>query len=285
MSRFQRFYLIIFSVIFFQGCASLQQLASVEKPSVSLDNYRISSLSLKEAEVTFDIKIDNPNPIALNLESYSYQFNIEDNSFLKGSQKSDTQIGANADQIIQLPVRFTYQELFESVKAVVNKDEIAYTFGADLNLDLPLLGLINIPVEQTGTLPVIKLPSLSVKGLDVKKLSFSSADLELDVAFNNPNAFGINLEDVDYNLEINGLTSISGALKQAFQIEKGSTETVKIPISINLLQLGMSAYQAISNKEDFEYTISGSALVDTDLPVFKSSAFNFDKSGLVNILD
>ena len=285
MSRFQRLYLIIFLVIFFPGCASLQQLASVEKPSVSLDNYRISSLSLKEAEVTFDIKIDNPNPIALNLESYSYQFNIEDNSFLKGTQKSDTQIGANADQIVQLPVRFTYQELFESVKAVVNKDEIAYTFGADLNLDLPLLGLINIPVEQTGTLPVIKLPSLSVRGLDVKKLSFSSADLELDVAFNNPNAFGINLEDVDYNLEINGLTSISGALKQAFQIEKGSTETVKIPISINLLQLGMSAYQAISNKEDFEYTISGSALVDTDLPFFKSSAFNFDKSGLVNILD
>lgn len=285
MSSFPRLYLLIFFVIFLQGCASLQQLASVEKPSVSLDNYRISSLSLKEAEVTFDIKFDNPNPIALNLESYSYQFNIEDNSFLKGTQKSDTQIGANADQIIQLPVRFTYQELFESVKAVVNKDEIAYTFGADLNLDLPLLGLINIPVEQTGTLPVIKLPSLSVKGLNVKKLSFSSADLELDVSINNPNAFGINLENVDYNLEINGLTSISGALKQAFQIEKGSTETVKIPISINLLQLGMSAYQAISNKENFEYTISGSALVDTDLPVFKSSAFNFDKSGLVNILD
>lgn len=285
MSSFQRFYPLFFLIIFFQGCTSLQQLASVEKPSVSLDNYRITSLSLNEAEVTFDIKIDNPNPIALNLDSYSYKFDIEGNSFLKGTQKSNTQIGANADQIIQLPVRFSYQELFESVRAVAKQDEIAYTFGADLNLDLPILGLINIPVEQTGTLPVIKLPSLSVKGLNVKKLSFSSADLEVDVAINNPNAFGINLQDVDYNLGINGLTSISGALDKAFQIEKGSTETVKIPISINLLQLGMSAYQAISNKEDFEYTISGSALVDTDLPVFKSSAFNFDKSGLVNILD
>ena len=285
MNRLHGFIFFLISVILFQGCTSLKEFVSVKKPEVHLKDYQISDLTLRDVEITFDLEIENPNPLSINLDSYSYNFDVDGNTFLEGTQNAKTEIAANASQNLQLPIRFTYSELYESVKSVVSQDEVEYTFGADLNLNLPVLGLIDIPVEHTGTLPVVRIPKLSIKGLKVENLSFTSADLELEVEIDNPNNFGISLSELDYGLEINGLSSLSGKLDQQLEIGKKSTGAFKIPISINIVELGMSAYRAISNGEGFDYALTGTAEVGSDLPIFKKSSFNFDKSGVVNILD
>ena len=284
MNRLQSSIIFIISLIFLSSCSSLKDLANIRKPEVSIKDYQISDLSLRDVEITFDLNIENPNPVGITLDSYSYQLDIEEHAFLDGTNKNRTEINAQSNKVVQLPVRFTFSELFESVKSVVNQDEVNYTIGADLNLNIPVLGALNIPVEKKGTLPVLKLPSLNVADLKVKNISFTSAQLELNVTVDNPNSFMMKLEDVGYKLDINGLKSFSGVIPKSLTLPKNETESVTIPIEVNLAQLGMSAYQALVNKQAFEYSFSGSATVDSDLPIFSSSAFNFDKTGLVDIL-
>ena len=266
------------------NCSSIKTLGNFQKPDVTLADYRISDLNLREVELTFDVEVSNPNPLAIDLASYTYEFDIEGNSFLRGNQTSNSQIAANGTQILQIPLRMSYSQLYQSVRSVVSQDEVSYTFGADLSVKVPVLGLIKIPVEQTGTLPVVKLPKISPAGLKVTNLSFTKADLELEFNVENPNGFGIDIDALNYEISINGLSSFAGQINESLHISKKANGSIKVPISINLAQLGMSAYQAIANGDDFKYQLNGSAEVGSDLPIFKNSLFDFDKSGVLNIL-
>lgn len=277
--------LITLSLVFIYGCNTLKDLASVKKPELSVTDVNISDASLKDIELMFDVEVDNPNSMAVSVTSYDYDFLISDNTFVSGSQSLNTEISSTAKSTVQIPVRFTYSELFQTFSDFKERDEIEYGFRSTINIDLPVLGFTEIPLESSGTFPVIKTPKISASRLSVKNISFTSADLELILNIDNPNAFGISLADTDYSVSINGLESISGKSSSPIVIKEKNTGSIKVPLSLNFIQLGRNAYNLIKGNQPLEYTLSGKTEIEATLPFFESSSYNFNRSGTVNIFN
>lgn len=277
--------LFALTAIFLIKCTALKDLASVKKPELSVTDVKISDASLKDLELTFDIEVDNPNNLAINVASYNYDFLISDNTFVNGSQTLNTEIASTAKSIIQIPLRFTYSELFETFSDIKDQDETGFELKSTIGIDLPILGFTEVPLQRSGTFPVIKAPKISASRLSVKNISFTSADLELILNIDNPNAFGVSLIDTDYTVSINGLESITGKSSEPIVIKEKNEGTITVPVSLNFIQLGRSAYNLIKGNEPLEYTISGKTEVDATLPFFEPSLYNFDRSGMVNIFN
>ncbi len=272
-------------MVFINGCNALKDLASVKKPELSVADVNISDASFKEIELTFDVEVDNPNSMAVSVTSYNYDFLISDNTFVSGSQSLNTEISSTAKSTLQIPVRFTYSELFQTYSDIRNQDETNYALKSVIGVDLPILGFTEIPLEKSGVIPVIKTPKVSVSRLSVKNLSFTKADLELILNIDNPNAFGISLSDTEYTISLNGLESISGKSLNPIKIEEKESGTISVPVSLNFIQLGRSAYNLIKGDQPLKYTISGNSDVESTLPFFKTTPYNFDRSGTVNIFN
>ncbi|MBO6621714.1 MAG: LEA type 2 family protein [Balneola sp.] len=270
---------------FFASCSALKDLTSIQKPDLSVNDVRISDASLSDLELTFDIEVDNPNSIAINLTSYNYDFLISDRSFVSGDQSLSTEILSTNKSIVQIPVRFTYEELFKTFSDIRDQDETEYELNSVIGVNLPVLGFTEIPLKKSGVIPVIKPPKVSVSRLSVKNLSFTKADLELILNIDNPNAFGISLRETDYTISINGLESISGKSLNPIEIKEKNSGTISVPVSLNFIQLGRSAYNLIKEDQPLEYILSGSTDVESTLPFFKTSSYNFDRSGTVNIFN
>lgn len=275
----------LFSVflLFISSCSALKNLTSIEKPTLSVSNVQISDISLDDLELTFDVDVDNPNPVAINLASYNFDFLIDDNSFVKGNQPLSTEIKSTASSTLQIPVRFTFKELYQTFESIREKDETGYDLNAVIGINLPLLGFTEIPLKKSGVFPVVKAPKISASRLTVKNLSFTKADLELQINIENPNAFGIILNNLDYNVDINGLQSISGTTSEAIEISEKNSGTIKIPVSFNLIQLGRTAYQLLNSNQPLDYSLSGSTNIDATLPFFDASKYDFSRSGSLNI--
>ncbi|MEP1140350.1 MAG: LEA type 2 family protein, partial [Balneola sp.] len=196
-----------------------------------------------------------------------------------------TEIKSNASTILQIPVSFTFDELFKTFSSIRDDDETGYDFRSTIGVNVPVLGLTEIPLEKSGTFPVVKPPKISASKLKVKNLSFTKADLELELSINNPNSFGISLNNLNYNVDINGLESISGTTSQKIDLSSKENNSISIPVSFNLIQLGRSAYQLLKNDDPLDYSLSGNTNLDTSLPYFKASDFNFNRSGSLNIFN
>ncbi|MBO6793799.1 MAG: LEA type 2 family protein [Balneolaceae bacterium] len=277
--------LVVIVALFINSCNTLKEIVSAEKPQLSVQDFKIDQLSLSNIDLLFDIKIDNPNPLSVSINNYDYSLVIADQQFVSGTQSLQTTVAASSSNIVQIPVSFGYQELYDTFKQISDQEETEFTFEGMIAVDVPILGLLEIPYSQTGKLPVVKRPGIRVSKMRVKSISISKIALDFDFEIENPNAFDIELSNFSYDLAINRLDAITGSISEQVGIGSKSSNTITIPLEINVLQAGMGFYRAISNKEPIDVNFSGSTTLGTDLPYFKASTFNFDRSGSVDLPD
>ena len=119
-------FLSLSSFFLLSSCATLQDFASIKKPDLSISSVNITDVSLSDIELTFDVDIDNPNQVAVNLASYNFDFLIDGNSFVKGDQPLTSEIKSATTSVIQIPVRFTFEELYNTFTSIKDKDETPY---------------------------------------------------------------------------------------------------------------------------------------------------------------
>ncbi|MFP8488921.1 LEA type 2 family protein [Gracilimonas sp. Q87] len=270
--------------MFIHSCAQLGEFTDVSKPSLSVVDMNITGLTLQDIELTADVKIDNPNNVKMDLSSYSYALDINEKNFVTGNEQRGMTINAKKSSVIQVPVTLTFSELLQTFQSMRDQDESDYSFAAEFGFDLPVLGTVTVPVEYAGKIPVVKQPSISLSNFSIQNLSLSGADLLVELNVQNPNAFRLIVDELNFDLEVNGLRSFSGNISDQILIDRKSTQTVKLPFNISFLNAGMAAYHLLNSDEELEYKLTGSTLIGSDLPYFKRSTFNFDKIGSVDIL-
>lgn len=275
---------LLLSLFLFQSCAQLSELSNISKPKVSISDMNVTGLSLQSVELTADVEIDNPNNVTIDLNSYKYALDINDVNFISGNEESGMDIKSKESNIVKVPITLDYSELLQTFQSLRDENESNFNFTADFTFDLPMLGMVNVPVQYSGKIPVVKRPSVSLENFIVENISLSGAELSIELNIDNPNSFMLQMDQLSYDLRINGLESISGSLNEEINVEEGSSTKIKLPVSISFLNAGMSAYRILTGNEDLEYELTGSTTIGSDLPYFKLSNFDFDKSGSVNIL-
>jgi LEA14-like dessication related protein len=275
---------LLLSLLAFMGCATARDIARILKPDVHLKDVHLASLSFDAADLVIDVGIENLNPLVpIALTGVDYDLKINDISFLKGQQPQQLQIDPGGGTVFQIPVTLNYKNLYETFQSLKDQDMTAYNVDCGLSFDLPGLGAARVPLAASGEFPAIKLPSISVDGLKVKKVNVAGADMELQLRMDNPNAFDVLLNNFDYELMVNGKSWAKGFGKNQIQVGSKAESAITIPISMDFAQIGFSVYQMLSGGEQFDYSFKGNLDVGSSLPLLQQATLPFNKSGALNI--
>lgn len=276
--------LLFFLSLVITGCQTLQDITeSIQIPKLSVDDVRVTGFNFQEMHLTYDIKVANPNAASIQMLGYDYGLSINGDSFLTGDQTEKITVEASDESIFQVPMTINFSDLYDVVSGVATKDEASYRFLSHLNFDIPILGETEIPVEKQGKLPMVKLPKLNVQDLTIDNISLSSADVNLKLRLDNPNGFGLNIDQLNYDLIINGSQWAVGKALQDVNIkEKGITE-LSIPISLNIGQIGRSAYQILSGSESVAYKLKGNFQFNALHKLLGTTDFDFNRTGKISI--
>ena len=276
---------LVLTTIFISSCSMLGGIMQekVKKPEVEFMDARLNSLSFDSIGLLFDLKIKNPNSLGLKMAGFSYDFLINNNSFVKGVQNRELQIGAMGESTIQLPVSFGFIDLYNTFQSLREQDISSYQINCGFSFDVPVLGMVTIPVSKTGDFPLLKLPKLSLESLSLKNLSLTGAELSLGLKMNNPNAFTMMLDRLKYDFEINGLKLASGDARQVAEIQQKGESRVEIPIRLNLVELGRSAYQMLNSRDELNFKFDGNIDLNTSLPLLGKVNLPFDHAGKIRV--
>ena len=278
-------YLLAMCIILlsFTSCADLQKLASIQKPTAKVEKVRFTGISFDDINLELDVAIKNPNALAVSLAGFDYDLQIAGASFLSGDQEKALRIEGNGASSVQIPLAVNYKDLFNTFNALKNQDSTQYKIAAGFKFDIPVLGAVRIPVSHTAYLPVIKIPKLKIGSLKLKKMGFTGADLELNLAIDNPNAIGFVVDKMNYNFAINGQNWAAGNLTKALKVYKKKTSSVTIPISLQFTQMGSTIIDLLKGDKSLTYGLTGDMGLGTTLPAFKSVTVPLNKSGELKI--
>jgi len=261
----------------------LLQKLNVKEPNARIEKVKITGLSLKKADLLFDIAVENPNNLGIYLSGMDYDLLLNGASFLKGTKQSDLEIKANGKANIDIPLSLSYKEVRDVVKSFANLDTIPYRLDLKIGLNLPVLGTIHVPLSKSGSFPNLKIPMVSLDGIKLDKIGFKGADLKFKIKIKNPNAFGFITNNLNYNLDVNGKNWIKGLLDSPVQIKKKSQQTVNVPVSLDFFEMGSAVYQLLTGDSKLNYHLTGKTDIKSELEFLKTFSFPFDKSGKIDL--
>jgi len=278
--------LVLGSLLMLISCKEMTQILNqlnVQEPKAQVKHVSITDLSLNKVDLLFDIAVDNPNNLGINLNGFDYDLLLDNASFLSGKKETKLQIGANETASVDIPLSLTFEQVKKALKSLSSLDTIPYQLDLKLGVELPVLGVIEVPVSKKGSFPNVRVPTVSLGGIEMGKLGLTGADLNLKIKIKNPNTFSFNTDKLNYNLEVSGKKWISGSLPQSVTIKKKAEQTIKIPVSLNFLDMGTSVYNLLVGDSDLSYRLTGNADFNSDLKILKTFSLPFDKSGKIKL--
>lgn len=277
---------LIFLLTVFTSCATLRDAANVQEPDVQFSNMSIQNINFNGVTLLFDFDVTNPNRLDVSADGYNYEFFINGQSFISGTQDDWLEIGRESTTTIQVPVSMTFSNLYESFRSVISQDSVSYRMDTAVSFSVPVIGSRTVPVQAEGDLPIPKIPRIQFGDFEMKRLSFSGADIDISFRVSNPNSFGITLAGADYALQVNGKEWLDTRLGESIRVDGSDTREITIPIELSASQMGSALVEMMGGRKEFEYRLKGQARVSADLKGFtEEQTVPFDLEGIFNLDD
>lgn len=278
------FLMLLLTVL--SSCATLRDAANVQEPDVRFSNMSIQTINFDGVTLLFDFDVTNPNRLDVAADGYNYEFFINGQSFISGTQDDRLEIGRESTSTIQVPVSMTFSNLYESFRSVLRQDSISYRMDTAVSFSLPVIGSRTVPVQAEGNLPIPKVPRIQFGDFEMKRLSFSGAEVDISFLVNNPNPFGITLAGADYALKVNGKEWLDTSLGESYRVDGSDAHEITIPIKLSASQMGSALVEMMGGRKEFEYRLTGQARIAADLEGFtEEQTVPFDLEGLFNLDD
>ena len=273
-------------LILLTSCAALRDAANVQEPDVRFSSMSIQTIDFDGVTLLFDFDITNPNRLDVSAESYNYEFFINGQSFINGTQEERLEIGSQSTSTVQVPVSMTFSNLYESFRSVLQQDSISYRMDTAVSFSLPVIGTRTVPVQAEGDLPIPKVPRIRFGDFEMKRLSFSGAEVDISFTVDNPNPFGITLAGADYTLQVNGNEWLDTSLREAIRVSGSETREITIPLELSASQMGPALVEMMRGVKEFEYELKGQARISADIEGFtREQTVPFDLEGILNLDD
>jgi LEA14-like dessication related protein len=282
----RRFLILSLALFIISGCAELQNIikqAGIKKPTAQVTNSKINGLSFSSVDLLFDIQVDNPNSVGVNLAGMDYSLMINQNSLFSGDKNDPLKIEATKSSTIQIPVTLKFKDIYQTVKDLGSGDKSTYSFKGGLSFNLPVLGAVRIPISKSGEIPLIKLPKISVKNISLKNLSWNGAAMQLDIGVKGTGGMALFLEKMNYGLNIGGREWVSGQSTKKVAINPSGEQVVSVPFKLDFLSMGRAVYDIVTGDAALDYKLTGDMKLSADNPLLKAANISFDDLSKIKI--
>jgi LEA14-like dessication related protein len=231
--------------------------------SVNFDRLDVDSIDFEQADTRFVFRVDNPNPIGIELARFNYTLTMGDIEWVTGEDADGLVIEAASGSEVSLPVQVAWASLYDLVQANRGADSLPFTLEGSFGFDSPI-GAIDLPYSAGGVFPALRAPAVGFKALRVEDYSIAGATLALDLDVDNDHASTLDFVNFDYAIELEGSTVAEGLVAELASVPGASADTVTLPIELDFLEAGMGLYDAISaSRIDVGLRARTDVLIDT----------------------
>jgi LEA14-like dessication related protein len=277
----------LLAVLLLPACSLMDSIlkeGKAVKPEVSFDSARIDRLSFTGADLLFDLKIENPNPVGVRLSGLDYNLFIDNSSFLSGNQDEKIEIQARGESTVQLPITLEYRQVYKALRHLMDKNESTYRLDCGFHFNVPVLGDVRVPVSKEGQVPMIKLPRINLKDIKITRLGLSKADLRMKLGVENPNSFSMIINSMTYQLLVQNRQWAGGEAGKNVQVGENAEDSIDLDFSLDFVEIGRSVYTMITSGEDFDYQLKGNFDAATSDPLLGRVNVPFEESGTFNVI-
>lgn len=210
--------------------------------SLELKERRIRELSSSGLTLAFHIGAFNRGSGDAALVRYGYRLRVNQREYITLAAALDVplDIPAGRETMFVLPVKVTYERLFQVVGFLENKT--GYDLAGELFFRDARGREERFSMAFTGEFPIFKDPRIEFLPLDVKALTLGGADVVFAAVFQNENHFELLVDRVRYRLDFGGKKVHEGVLPGDNSIPANGRRDIRVPFLMDFFDLGRDVH-------------------------------------------
>lgn len=260
--------------------AACEELSEIT-PKVQFNTLRVQEIDFQEVSADFVFSVDNPNPIPVSLDRFSYDLELEQVQLIGGDEPEGLQLPAVGSAEVSIPATLVWSDVWDTIQAVRGEDEVDFGLAGDFGFDTNW-GPLDLPYQTAGRFPALRTPKFRLGTLKVGKLDVlrGTATVALDVNIDNDHGSSLLFENLDYSLSLGGRTVGDGLIDSLGQIDGASDSTVSLPLTINLVSAGSAVAGILTNGGKLDAGLDANVDVDTPFGILPLA---IDETGQVEV--
>jgi LEA14-like dessication related protein len=133
----------------FQGEIPIPQLPVLSTPVLIID-----SIDLIKVELLVTMNIENPNMFELPSPKFSYDYQLNRNSFIKGNIENEAPLAPSSVTPLNFRMVVNYADFFRTFTSLLTAREVASLLIINCDFGIPFFGGESKRFEVSGSLPI-----------------------------------------------------------------------------------------------------------------------------------
>ena len=197
------------------GCAGGQVKetgpGAYAKPALEYRGIRFDDQSFSGMNVMFRFELVSKDKRAATLKECPYTLELEGFDPIKGVVTPGGQLGEGAQISVETTVAVPWPADKAEVQAFLGKKKLIYKFLLECRIDAEG-GEVNAAASDSGSIPLPKLPELTVSGANAERFGRSDIRLNFELSFVNENPFKVRVDKIVYKITVEGKVLSEGSL-------------------------------------------------------------------------
>ncbi len=244
---------------------ALLQAQKLSEPSIIVNTVSVDSFDTETLHLQFDLLVNNPNSMDINVKKMRYRFSLELQTILEGEVEQKISLPAKQESHLQLPLLIRLPDVLDKVEQMADKDTLIYGISGDITPS-GLLSAFKIPFESAGYIPNPRLPEISLQSCTVTGVSFTHVDLQVTLAIRNINSFDFKVSQLEYDLAVNGKALHHEVVQQVAEVKARALSEVALAASLETANL-LDSIDLLLGAAPVRVSVNGWAHLDTPMGV------------------
>jgi len=146
-SRRKTFFILLAASLLLSGCLGRM----ITRPTVAIQEIRLTGLSLTGATLTFLVELENPNGFGVTVTAFTYTVYLNGRPVAHGETTDPIPIKRRSITPVSLPLKTSFQDLEKGLKSLIGADTVDYRIEGSLAVR-SFFGRLEFPYNRTGTI-------------------------------------------------------------------------------------------------------------------------------------
>ena len=259
----------LFFILALTTCKSTDSAPAFSEPRVFLRSVDLARISFTGVELTCRVSVENLNRFEIPFPEITWDFFVNDFEFTNGVIRNNSRINPRTTTTVSIPVRVGYIEMLDALISSIGKRSFDYKVVFSARMALAEYGNRTWNFERTGNAPILQVPDISFRNIEVKNIGLTRIDFELYLEVENSNYMDLTVNNLNYNFAVNNSRWSSGTVTNPPRLIAEGKTVVPIAFSINSLNIIMDITQILNRNNEVPYSFAGDFSFGVNLPGLK----------------
>ena len=229
------------------------------------------------------LTVKNNTFLKIKIDTLKYKISLFNKTYLQSHKFIGVVLHGNGKDTIDFSLKIPYNTILKDLNTERKKRD---STSCSINISLQystVFGKAEFSINKFMKIKIPQPPELEVMEIKYKKIRMKSILANAKIRITNYSAVTLSIKEIHFSLNILKQGNLKGNYRERINIKPNGTTFIDLPIEINPNNIIKTIFEVIINKDNYDYTLTLNAILESSDSLKESFHINLTKNGKMEL--